>query len=100
MTRLGRFGRLAPAERALLVRMALLLWATRLGLWLVSLQTGHPLLGRLMPVRTGWRRSAPFSPERIAWAARVGSRYVPTATCLVQALAVQRLLMREGYPAW
>ena len=62
------------------------------------MQTVHRALGRLMPVRAGWRRSVPFSPERIAGAARVGSRYVPRATCLVQALAVQRLLEREGHP--
>jgi transglutaminase superfamily protein len=99
LTRFDRFAHLPSDERALLLRMALLLWATRLGLWLVSVQTVHRALGRLMPVRAGWRRSVPFSPERIAWAARVGSRYVLGATCLVQALAVHRLLIREGHPA-
>src|SRR5439155_12211659 len=62
-------------------------------------RTVHRLLGRLMPVRAGWRRSVPVSPERIAGAGWVGSRYVPRATCLVQAPAVQRLLEREGHPA-
>src|ERR1700745_2487825 len=99
MTPFDRFARLPSAERTLLVRMCLLLWATRLGLWLVSMQTVYRALSRLLPVRAGWRRSVPFSPERIAWAARVGSRYVPRATCLVQALAVQRLLIRDGHPA-
>ena len=94
-----RFARLPAAERRLLVRMAAVLWGTRLGLWVLSTQRVHRALGRRMPVRVGWRRSVPFSPERIAWAARVGSRYVPRATCLVQALAVQRLLEREGHPA-
>ncbi|PYM62155.1 MAG: lasso peptide biosynthesis B2 protein [Candidatus Rokuibacteriota bacterium] len=99
MTRLRRLARLPAADRRLLLRAAVLLWGTRVGLWVVSMRTVHRVLGRLMPVRAGWRRSVPFSPERIAWAARVGSRYVPRATCLVQALAVQRLLEREGHPA-
>ena len=79
--------------------MGVVLWGTRLGLWVVSMRTVHRLLGRLMPVRAGWRRSVPVSPERIAGAGWVVSRYVPRATCLVQALAVQRLLEREGHPA-
>jgi transglutaminase superfamily protein len=37
------------------------------------------------------------SPERLEWAVRVASRAVPCATCLTQALALQRLLARYGY---
>jgi hypothetical protein len=39
------------------------------------------------------------SVERIAWAVGAASRYVPTATCLSQALAAQVLLARHGHPA-
>src|SRR5206468_6864925 len=60
MSRMRRFARLPAAERRLLVRMAVVLWGTRLGLWVVSMQTVHRALGRLMPVRAGWRRSVPF----------------------------------------
>lgn len=38
---------------------------------------------------------APF--DRLEWAVRVASRAVPHATCLAQALALQRLLARNGY---
>jgi transglutaminase superfamily protein len=37
------------------------------------------------------------SPEELANALERGSRYVPGSTCLVQALAGQWLLQREGY---
>jgi transglutaminase superfamily protein len=36
---------------------------------------------------------------RLAWAVRAASRAVPRATCLTQALALQRLLSHFGYPA-
>jgi hypothetical protein len=34
--------------------------------------------------------------DRIAWAVSLAGRYVPRATCLTQALAMQILLKREG----
>jgi hypothetical protein len=39
------------------------------------------------------------SIDSIAWAVTVASRYVPAATCLTQALAVQGLLAGRGHPA-
>ena len=39
------------------------------------------------------------SPNRLEWAVRVVSHAVPCATCLTQALALQRLLARHGYVA-
>ena len=41
--------------------------------------------------------SATPSPERLEWTVRLASRAVPYATCLTQALALQRLLARHGY---
>jgi hypothetical protein len=41
--------------------------------------------------------SPPPSPERLEWTVRVASRFVPDATCLTQALALQRMLARHGY---
>jgi len=37
-----------------------------------------------------------FSPEKYSWAVRAVSPYVPSATCLTQALTLQALLSREG----
>ena len=45
-------------------------------------------------IRQMWNRP-PL--HRLEWAVRVASRAVPHATCLTQALALQRLLARHGY---
>jgi hypothetical protein len=37
--------------------------------------------------------------RQVVWAVTVGSRYVPAATCLTQALVTQVLLSRRGHPA-
>jgi hypothetical protein len=39
------------------------------------------------------------TPKEIAWAVAAASRYVPKATCLVQALAAESLLAQAGYPS-
>lgn len=41
--------------------------------------------------------STPPSPEGLEWTVKIASRAVPFATCLTQALALQRLLARHGY---
>ncbi len=97
MNHLYRFFRLPGVDRLLVIRALFLLGAIRLGLWFVSFQALRRTLGRRAAVRSV--RSGQFSSERIAWAVRVASRYVPRATCLVQALAAQRLLETGGYPA-
>ncbi len=40
-----------------------------------------------------------FSEEQLAWAVGVSSRYLPKATCLVQALALHLLLQQAGHQA-
>jgi Transglutaminase-like superfamily len=90
---------LLPSERYLLLKSVLLLYAARLGLWLLPLPTLRRLLAKLRPVK-------PIPPERqsanihkITWAVVLASRYVPAATCLTQALAGQVLLAQHGEPA-
>jgi len=85
MTRLGKFLRLPPADRRLLVTAALLQAAIRLGLALLSYRKLRGLVDRL--ALTGTQPAPPVSPERIAQAVTRASRAVPGATCLAQALA-------------
>ena len=99
MTRLGKFLRLPPAERRLLVGATLLVIAIRLGLSLLPFPTLRRWLARAASAPAGGERTARPSVERLAWAVTVGSRYVPAATCLTQALAAQTLLVRHGHPA-
>jgi|SRR5579862_5897226 len=96
MKRLGRFFALRPCERILLVIAATLMLAFRLALWLLPFR-------RVMALAAQIRGSLPevggSRAERIAWAVRVVSRYIPRATCLVQALTAKALLESAGFPA-
>ncbi len=94
-----KFVSLSPAERRLLADAALCVAFVRLGLWLMPFQNLRRLLARRAD-RSGLSVHSPkLTPERITWAVRASSRFVPQATCLTQALAAQVLLQREGYPA-
>src|SRR5438445_7827564 len=100
MKRLGKFLRLSPAERVLLLEATLLLGAIGLGLRLLPFGRLRRLLDRLSRPRHGLHRQGRLSAARIAWAVERMSRVVPGArSCLVQALAAQVLLARRGHEA-
>ena len=88
--------RLPPQDRALIVRAVLLIVAVRLGLRLLL----FPRLLALM-CRHGHRvlQAGHYPPARICWAVHAVSKYVPGATCLVQALTAKALLESAGIPA-
>jgi hypothetical protein len=92
---LRRFARLPSSERALLLRVGLLLAVIRVVLWtrpwpsvLRFVQALPPRLPRL--------GAGPFSADRLAWAVGHSSRLVPAATCLTQSLALQCALTAAG----
>ena len=96
MKTLLRFLRLRPAERRLLLEALLLLWMSRFGLWVLSLQALQRSVARLARPRAALQeRECPV--ERIIWAVRAASRYGPRATCLSEALAARILLGRRGH---
>lgn len=70
-------------------------------MWLVPFRTLQKMLGKLFPCPVTTHGQS-LSPEKIvlakkvSWAVRVVSRFIPSATCLAQALALQTLLSREG----
>ena len=100
MKRLRRVLALPPAERRLLLTVALLLGVIRLGLRLLPFRTLCRLLNRAARVSVGPAAVNASCPERIAWAVMAASPYMlGVRRCLVQALAVQLLLLRRGYPA-
>jgi len=90
---------LAPEERRLLVRAALLLSAVRLARAVLP----WPALRRVASRAARPARDAPGSAhgstDRLRWAVDVARRYVPGATCLTQALALQIWLGRRGQAA-
>ncbi len=100
LNRLRKFLRLPPSERGLLIRATVQLGTISVGLRLLPLQTLRRLLARVSRPSAAPHGADACSPEQIAWAVSVASRYVPGAgTCLPQALATQMLLEREGHVA-
>lgn len=92
MNLIRKLSRLNSTDRRLLVQASIVLFWTRLLLWLLPWEVATAGLAKLhVP------GSIPMTPERGAWAVRNASRVVPRATCLTQALALQHLLMRAGH---
>src|SRR5262245_17062378 len=95
--RVHRFSRLDPSERRLIARAARSMAAVRLGLMVMTVGALRRGLAR---VRRGARRERPAErPDRLARAVVRASVLVPGASCLVQALAMEALLAREGTAA-
>jgi hypothetical protein len=95
MRRLHSLLRLTWRERLLWLQALFVIGVVRLALW------GLPFLG-VQAALSKWgqrsRRSGStaFGVPRVGQMVASASRYVPGATCLVQALAAQFLLAREG----
>jgi hypothetical protein len=84
---------LRPRELALLTLAFLLLARMRIALWLLPWRRVLALLpGDVAPAAT-------VPVERLEHAIRAASHFVPRATCLTQALALNALLSRCGYPS-
>lgn len=99
MNRLRKFLYLKSNDRCLLINVGLLVILIRLGLALLSFKTLWCFLVRIAQ-KPNWLLCNQLSPDRIVWAVKTISRYVPkTKTCLIQALATQILLKQRGFPA-
>jgi len=92
---LRKFLSLPALERYILLKAFLLSSIIRLGLWLLPFRTLQRTLERLFHNPVTSQKQSP-SPEKFSWAVVAVSRYVPSATCLAQALTLQALLSREG----
>ena len=76
----------------LLLEAVMLQATTRLGLWFFPARMlSQPPACVSTP--------ATVSPSLLAWAVNATTRLIPRSTCLVRALAAQRLLARHGYPS-
>ena len=96
MNRLRKVARLSRRERRLLARAWLTVVAFRGGLTLLPFRWMQRAARR--PVRVA-AAGEQLAVDRYAWAVDVASRRVPRASCLTQALALQSLLARAGYPS-
>jgi hypothetical protein len=92
---LRKFSAQPAKDRQVLFNAFFLLVIIRLGLWLVPFRTLQKSLERLFPCQDT-SKEQPLLPEKYSWAVSSVSPYVPSATCLAQALTLQALLSREG----
>ena len=97
MRHLCRFAQLSNRARGALIQAYILLWAIRIGLWVLPFLRLLALVVWAIQARRRIRRPSTDAVQTVAWAVHTGSRYVPSATCLTQALAGQILLARYGY---
>jgi hypothetical protein len=94
MRRLKRFREITTNERLLLVRAFLMVGVARTCLWLLPADAARRFASLWARYLTA-RFSTTVGP--LIWAVRIASQYVPKATCLTQAVALQALLTRSGY---
>lgn len=100
MSLLREFVGLPPRARQLVMKAVALVAVIRVALWLLPFPTARRViapLGRRSP-----RAARPLTPELIdgrAFIVSFASRFVPQASCLTQALALQILLSRTGNPS-
>jgi hypothetical protein len=81
---------LTPAERNLALLTIVLMAGVRLLLWMV------PFRWIKARVESTTGSGAQRDVRQIVWAVRLGSRHVPGASCLTQALTARILLNRAG----
>ena len=80
-----------------LVRAAALVCSVRLALWIVPFARLPRVVKFLARPRLA--RQSYYSSDQLSWAVRAISRYVPRATCLVQAMVLHIMLRQEGLPS-
>ena len=93
------FFRPTTLGRGFMFKTWLLVWGVRLGLWLLPFRTMRKVVERLGQPPTGLDRPRWPVPQQISWAVTITSRYVPSATCLTQAMTAKILLGRYGHQA-
>lgn len=94
MQRLSKFWAMPSAERFLLLKGLALLAAASIACRLFSFQDFRRFLARK---RTGVNRAIPA--ERICSIIVAAARFVPGATCLVQAIVAESLIAQGGRKA-
>jgi hypothetical protein len=96
MRALRRFYALSPSQRRLVLRSLLLVATVRIGLVALPFVRLRSLLSRFGEERDASGANGTHSAAELAWAVQAASRYVPKATCLVQALTLELLMARSG----
>jgi len=99
MRSLRRLAGLTPDRRRLVLRSLLVVVGVRVGLTALSFARLRNVLRKLERRTTPEAEASRPAVDELVWAVGASSRYVPRATCLVQALALELLLERSGRAA-
>jgi hypothetical protein len=92
--------RLPIAEQWYIFKIALLFGIVRLGMFVFSLRQLQLAAGRFAALPCSTSRCEPDERKRILWAtSRLGAHFLADRSCLTEALTVQLLFWRRGYPA-
>jgi hypothetical protein len=97
MARLNKFLRLPFSEKILFIKAWTLLGIIRIGLSLLPFITLKSFLRMIGPFIVG--ADGQLSDDQLVWAIEAASRFIPKATCLTQALALQLFLKQSGREA-
>jgi hypothetical protein len=98
MIRLRRFVRLPTSEQWFLIKVALLLEAIQLAMWVLPFRVLRRLTEGVGKIPVRLQGSDPVSVQNIGWAVETMSRNIPgQKTCLAQALVAQMLLTRRSH---
>lgn len=89
---LGRWRRFDAMQKSLLLNAVSRVALARVGLWALPLARVRGLVAGVKG-----RARPDLAPERFVWAVEIASRFVPCATCLVRAVALQGLLRHSGH---
>lgn len=98
--RLQRFRSLSAIERSLFIQALFLMLLFRVALPVVNFRRAWAYLAGMSSIRTqSMKQRIIIEPEKTGTAIVRANRYVPGATCLMQALAGILMLRRQGHVA-
>lgn len=92
MNAMSRYVGLSRLERRLLALSFVVVGSMKLSLWIFPIRPITRTLDRLSQRLTLRTSCELYTIQRLVWAVRVVSRYVPRATCLTQALSGKFLI--------
>lgn len=99
MKRVRKFLSLTYDEQGFLIKIALLIGVIRLGFLLLPFHILQRLLAKIPQMTVERRKIDQTYVEKVVWAVKVASNYIPGAQCFERAVATHLLLSRRGYPS-
>lgn len=93
MNALTTFLKLPGPDKKLLIKTLLLMFKIRVMVWILPFSRIQNTLPQVSPIKKN------TSLNKLVWAVKVTSHYLPRTTCLTNALTGHSLLSQHGYPS-